>query len=395
MQELTCGISVAEARAWVKEWDWEAAEGDYREAGRQALQEILETRMANWVDAYLEELERRAPALPDRRNGYFERHLLTELGDISLAVPRTRRTSAAKMLKKFKRRPAQVDRAILECFVLGCSTRKVGEALAPLLGEEVSAATVSAVAKQLDAHVAAFHRRRLQDQYKFLIFDGVVMKQKTGAGAVKRTALVARGIRADGKKENIDFYLAHGESQEEWEAFLNDLYQRGLVGENAELIVSDGGKGLLAALGLVYARRPVQRCWAHKTRNILDKVKKKDQAAVKHDLHQISHAPHLRSARTAARRFADKWGRAYPKAVDCLRQDLDSLLEFLRFDPKWRKEIRTTNAIERQFREVRRRTRPMGVFSDRTSVERILYAVLNYANRKQGVAPLLLLTQKT
>lgn len=393
MQEVTCAFKVAESLAEVKAGDWLGWDGDYREAGRAAVKELLEGRMNHWVDAYLEELRGRESGEPDRRNGHFARHLLTELGDVVLSVPRTRRTSAAAVVGRFKRRPARIDRAILECFVLGCSTRKVAKALAPLLGEEVSAATVSAVAKQLDAHVAAFHRRRLRDDYKFLLFDGVVMKQKTGAGSVGRVALVCRGIRADGRKENIDFYLGRGESQEEWEAFLNDLYQRGLCGEKTELIVVDGGKGLLAALGLVYGRIPVQRCWAHKTRNVVDKVKKQDRAAVKTDLQRISHATNLRAARKAAGRFATRWEQTYPKAVDCLRQDLDSLLEFLRFEPKWRKQIRTTNAIERQFREVRRRTRPMGVFSDRTSVERILFAVLNHENHKQGVAPVLLLTQ--
>jgi len=395
MQELTCAVRLAESLSEVKSEDWLAWDGDYREAGRLALKEILEGRMNNGIDVYLEDLRRRESSAPDRRNGHFERHLLTELGDIVLAVPRTRRTSAAGILRKFKRRPAHIDRTILECFILGCSTRKVSEALLPLLGEAVSAATVSAVAKQLDAHVAAFHRRPLADDYRFLFFDGVVLKQKTGAGSVKRVALVCRGIRFDGRKENIDFYLARGESQEEWEAFLNDLYQRGLVGEKTELIVSDGGKGLLAALGLCYARVPVQRCWVHKTRNVLDKVKKSDQAAVKADLHRISHAPNLRAGRKAAGRFAARWGELYPKAVDCVRQDLDSLLEFLRFEPKCRNQIRTTNAIERQFVEVRRRTRPMGVFGDRTSVERILYAVLNYENHKQGTAPVLLLTQNS
>jgi putative transposase len=395
MQERTCAAMVAKDLEEIKSLDGLEFDADYREAGRAALKEILESRMSNWIDAYLEELRGRESGEPDRGNGHFERQLLTEMGDMVLAVPRPRTTSAAQALKKFRRRPAQVDRAILECFVLGCSTRKVAQALAPLLGERVSASTVSAVAKQLDAHLAAFHRRPLKDDYQFLFFDGVVLKQKSGAGSVKRVALVCRGIRTDGRKENIDFYLAAGESQEEWEAFLNDLDQRGLTGEKTELIVTDGGQGLLAALGLVYPRIPAQRCWAHKTRNVLDKVKKKDRTAVKTDLHQISYAKNLKAAQHAARRFADQWENTYPKAVASLRQDLDSLLEFLRFPPKLRQELRTTNAIERQFREVRRRTRPMGVFSDRTRVERILFAVLNYENHKRGVAPVLLLTQNS
>jgi len=202
MRQFATEDNLAQSLSAVKDFAWE---GDYREAGRNALKEVLEPRMSNWVDEYLDDIRSRDEAGPDRRNGHFDRHLLTELGDLVLSVPLTRRTSAAHFLRKFKRRPAQVDRLILDCFVLGCSTRKVAEALVPVLGERLSAATVSRVAKQLDAQVAAFHRRQLSDRYRVLIFDGVVMKQKTGAGAVKRVALVVRGILFDGRKENIDF----------------------------------------------------------------------------------------------------------------------------------------------------------------------------------------------
>ena len=395
MRDLVCEFSLNHFPAEFNNEIWPELEEKSREAAREAIKAVIEGEMNNRIDAYLEELRCREGAEPDRRNGYYRRHLLTEVGDIELSVPRTRKMSGVEVLEKFKRRPKNVDRAILNCFLLGCSTRKAAEALAPFLGEKVSHTTVSRVAKELDEHVAAFHRRPLKDEYRFLFFDGVTLKEKTGAGALKRVALVCRGIRFDGRKENIDFYLARGESQAEWEAFLNDLYRRGLVGERTELIVTDGGKGLLAALGLVYPRVPEQRCWAHKTRNIMDKVKAADRKKVKKDLHKISHAKNLRAARKAAGRFAKKWGKTYPKAVDCLRRDLEALLEFMRFEKEVHKQIRTTNSIERQFREVRRRIRPMGAFSDRTSVERILYAVLMYENRKQGTAPLLLLTQKT
>ena len=152
-------------------------------------------------------------------------------------------------------------------------------------------------------------------------------------------------------------------------------------------MVSDGGTGLLAALPLVYPRVPVQRCWVHKMRNVLDKTRKKDRPCVKRDLDRVMNAPTLPKARTAARRFADAWTAAYPKAVACLRVDLDALFEHYRFDdPDWRKAARSTNAIERCFVEVRRRTRPMGVMADRASMDRILYAVFADINQNQGTA---------
>lgn len=373
-------------------WFWADS---YRAESRAVVARVLEGRMQARIAAHLEGCV--AAGVADRRNGSYPRHLLTELGDVALRVPRTRCYAPVEVLAAYARRARQVDRMILACFCLGLSTRKVGEALLPILGELVSPATVSRVAKQLDAAVAAFHRRRLGDAYEALMFDGVVLARKTGAGALRRPVLVALGLRPEGSKEIIDFRLAPAESQAAWEAFLNDLYARGLTGQDAKLAVCDGGAGLLAALPLVYPHLPVQRCWAHKIRNVLDKVRKADRQAVKASLHAIFTAPGLSTARQAARRFADAWQGAYPRAVACLRNDLDELLVHLRVfhDPIRRKAVRTTNAIERCFREVKRRTRPMGVMADATSIQRVLLAVFTRHNRGQGIATPVLLTQNS
>lgn len=311
-------------------------------------------------------------------------------------MPRTRQFNAVEVGRAYARRSTHVDRMILACFVLGISTRKVAEALLPVLGERVSASTVSRIGKQLDRVVGAFHRRQLKDQYRVLVFDGGVLARKSGAGALRRPVLVALGIRADGKKEIIDYRLAYEESQDAWEAFLNDLYRRGLKGDDTELIATDGGKGLLAALPLVYPHISLQRCWAHKIRNVLDKAKKQDQADVKRALYRIMNASGLVKARQAAGRFVNQWEALYPKAVECLRIDIEDLLTFFTFKtPSWWKSVRTTHSIERRFREVHRRTRPMGVFSDRTSMERILCAVFSYENKQQGISTPFLMTQNS
>lgn len=396
MAQRTIIRSLPQAYEVIKEMDLSTEwDSDYRYAARGALARILEERMRGRVDLHLEEMARCGEY--DRRNGTFSRHLLTELGDIELHIPRTRRMSAVQVVRAYARRVGHVDRMILACFVLGISTRKVAHALMPVLGEPVSASTVSRVAKSLDSAVLAFHRRPLKSRYRFLVLDGVVLKRRTGAGSVKRVVLVALGITPEGKKEVIDFYIAPGESQTAWEAFLNDLYRRGLTGESLELIIVDGGKGLLAALPLVYSNIAVQRCWVHKTRNVLNYVRKVDQEAVKADLHKISYASGIREAQTAVGDFSRKWKHIYPKAVACLLADEEELLSFLQVkDPDLWPKIRTTNAIERRFVEVRRRTRPMGVFVDRTSMDRILYAVFTYENLRQGTStPFLALTQNS
>jgi transposase-like protein len=131
---------------------------------------------------------------------------------------------------------------------------------------------------------------------RVLVLDGVVLRRKTGAGALARPGLVALGLRPDGKKEVIDFRLATAESAAQWEQFLGDLVRRGLVGERFEMLCVDGGLGLLAALPTAFPCISVQRCWARKIRNVLAKVRRTDQATVKADLHRIMNAPTLPAA---------------------------------------------------------------------------------------------------
>jgi len=379
--------SLPEAMAVVKEMNITSSDewtGDYRGAARDAISSFLTDRMTQKLRFHL--ADREAGDVPDRRNGHYLRHLLTELGDVLVSVPRTRTYSPVEVIRAYARRSQDVDRLILASFLLGLSTRKVGEALLSILGEKVSPATVSRVAKTLDKAVSAFHGRRLKEGYRALLFDGVVLTRKTGAGPVKRPVLVALGIRHDGKKEIIDFRLARSESADEWESFLTRLTARGLSGRETEVISVDGGQGLISAVRSVYPLIPLQRCWAHKMRNILDKVRKADTEEVKKGLVRVYGAKNLKEARSAAKRWSTAWEERYPAAVKCLRDDLDDLLTCFGFEDKlFRRKIRTTNAIERVFREVRRRTRPMGVFENRTSMERILYAVFLYENIRYGV----------
>ena len=396
----------------INAFEWE---GDYRAEARSRLKELLEERMDEELEQYLGRAkhERRGEGdAEDYRNGSYLRHLLTEIGDLILRIRRTRKGFISKVLEAYQRRSRSVDQLIMACFVLGMSTRKVSTALFSLLGEKVSASTVSEVAKRLDGAVRRYHRRKLEGGYRFLFFDGVVLKQKGAAKVQKKIILCAFGITWEGKKEMIDFLLATSESQNAWEGFLRDLHERGLEGKLCELITTDGGNGLRNALEVVYPRIPRQHCWAHKTRNVLDRVKKADQEKVKKDLQWISHAKNRQAATQAYWSFCQKYRNAYPGAVKSLESEIDDLLSFyqVKLSAKerqglntkelqraqmalWRK-IRTTNLIERAFREVKRRTRPMGVFVNRASMERILYAVFFHYNSKGQEVPSFLFTEE-
>jgi putative transposase len=373
--------NVSRAIQEINGFEWE---GDFKPLARRALKELLERGLDEEMAQHLGVSRyERGSDRHDYRNGHYVRHLLTEMGDLELLVPRSRKGKfPTRLFERYARRCRSVDRVLLACFCLGLSTRKAASVLAPILGERVSAATISRIARDLDQEVGHYHGRKLQDQYRYLFFDGVVLKSKGALKVQKKILLCAFGITVEGRQEMIDFYPAASESQACWESFLNDLYRRGLEGGVCELIASDGGTGLHQALQIVYPKIGLQRCWAHKSRNVLDKVKQIDQPAVKRALNRISHAANRREATEAFWRFSSRWKPTYPKAVACLKKDFDQLLSFFQIkNIQLYSRLRTTNLIERAFREVRRRTRPMGVMAHTRSLERIVFAVFHHLNQ--------------
>jgi len=322
--------------------------------------------------------------------GYRHRTLVTTKGTYELAVPKARTTPLRfTVFDRYRRLWKRVDELLREIFLAGCSTRRTGEVLALLLGTRVSAQTVSRAVKELTPLVRSFHERSLEDRYQVLLLDGVTQKLHSGLGrAKKKVVLVAYGITHAGQREFIDFMLSPSESESAWFGFLNRLYHRGLEGETLALIVSDGGAGLVQALASIYPDVKHQRCWAHKLRNIADKVNRLDEKSVLRGVKRIYLAPNRRDARRAFRRWRDRWINQYPKAVACLERDLDALLMFFDFPPEMREHIRTTNYIERSFKEVRRRTRSISCFANAESCERIMYAVFIYLNAKWESDPL-------
>jgi putative transposase len=325
----------------------------------------------------------RSPERKSYRNGYYTRDLATGLGLLSeLRVPRCRdRGFVPTLFEQYQRRQKQVDHLVRTLFFLGVSTRGVSEALEVLLGFEPSPAAVSSIVAELDAQVKAFHRRPLSDDYVYLFLDGVTMTIKELPHAVKRLVLVAYGITREGHRVLLDYKIVPSESTTEWERFLNDLYERGLTGEQLRLITTDGGQGVRAALELVYGEVSHQLCWAHKLRNVAGHLKKEQQRPCLRQAATIYRATNRREARQAWERWRKRWEGEAPQAVACLARDLEALLPFLECPPAHQRRVRTTNYIERLFREVRRRTRLMGAFANKASCDRMLYGTLTRVNR--------------
>jgi transposase-like protein len=280
-----------------------------------------------------------------------------------------------------------VTEAIKSVFLLGVSTRQAGVALASLLDDAVSAATVSKICKMLDGAVEAYHQRELADRYEYLLLDGVSVRLRLVGAVQRRMVLCAYGITAEGKRELIDFIIVKAEGEDTWKAFLLSLYRRGLSGEQLRMVVTDGQKGAAKAIAYVWPRAAHQRCWVHKLRNLSNRLKRSQQSCVA-EARDIYEATNRTEALKVFRKWKLRWFKTAPQAVRCLEGDLEPLLEFFDCPRVLWKKLRTTNAIERLFVEVRRRIRTMCAFTTRSSCERILFSVFNRMNTYWETRPL-------
>ena len=361
--------------------------GDLQGQTRRALEAILKADSEQQMEKHIGLKWHERPAEGERRidyrNGCYVRNYVTPVGTIQVQVSRTRQRSFLPQgIRALERRSPEVAELIRQAFLRGISTRAVGRVVALLTEERVSAQTVSRLTQALDGAVRAFHTAPLDDDWAYLIFDGVWIKVRRSFGPQRVLLLVVYGVRPNGERQLLAFVRARGESQAAWEGFLFSLVERGLRGQQLQLIITDGCPGLAAAIQVMYAGVLHQRCWVHKMRNLGEGVRRRDREAVKRDAQKIYRAPGLREARQAFGYFQQQWQGVYPRLVRRLAQDLPELLHFYAFPrPLWKK-LRTTNAIERCFVEVRRRTRPMVVFTNVASVDRIIYAIFSRFNEE-------------
>jgi len=328
----------------------------------------------------------------DYRNGSYTRDLLTSFGLIrQIRVPRCRKKGfVSGVLPRYTTRETRVTEVLKEMCVVGVSRRRTRDITEPLLGAEVSPGTLSNIFAALHSEVRAFHRRALRDEYQVLFLDGIYVSIMETTEAKKRPVLVAYGITEDGTRELVHFQVARSESKAEWEGFLNSLYRRGLRGDALKLVVTDGAKGLEAALDTVYPYPKRQLCWVHsknpadKMRNVSNYLPKKYREECMRAARELYRAKSKREAVRKFKGWKEKWESVIPRAVKSIERELHRLFSFYDFPEGQRKKIRTTNAIERCLREVRRRTYANGCFAHRESCERTIYAVVAHIQEVEG-----------
>jgi len=363
----------------VKQQTWKHLEGLVKQLVKSLIEDLLKAEFDQQIGAkpYQRTRNRRS-----YRNGHYGRDLSTKYGLIeNLKVPRAQEGGLNYTLfDRYQRRQEAVDAAIGRLFVEGISTRKLRRIIAQLYDQGVSAQTVSRTTRHLDQELKVYQTKPLPDDVEFLFLDGITQKLRQVFG-VKKTVLCAYGIRPHNLRVMLSFRIVDGESQANWSSFLADLKARGLLGSSLKLITVDGNPGLLAALKEHYTFVPVQRCIAHKMRNVAVKIKRCHQKPCLDEARKIWAASSRQEALDTFKAWKDKWFVPAERAVLCLEKDLHECLHYYEFDQASWKTIRTTNVLERAFREVRRRTKIMGVLPNQKSAERILLAVTQNLNQ--------------
>jgi transposase-like protein len=314
----------------------------------------------------------------DSLNGAYKRHLTIFDTQVTIRMPQTRKSGfKSSLIEAYKRRSAQIDAAIRNIYIAGASDRETSALLHQLTGLGVSKSVAANVVCGLDAGRKAFQTRPLCDDYLYLCLDGMhvrcmvagppkVAGANGGESIEKVVVLLVRGIRPDGTRETIDFRVAPGETEQAWESFLQDLWARGLQGANLKLVVHDGSTGLESALASVYGTGIVsQRCVCHKMANALDAASSKDPVRREELRSGISHiyqACDKSEAYTRLEEFIATWQSKESKAATVLKDGFEDTLGFFNVPQEHRRWIFTNNPIEREIREIRRRTGPMNTF---------------------------------
>jgi len=312
------------------------------------------------------------------RNGHRDRQVSCGAGQIEVAVPRVSDTGQpfhSQLLEAWQRRSRLLEETIPLLYVEGLSTRDFKRALKPLWG--ISGLSRSSISRANRALKEAFNNWRRRDlsleEIIYLFLDGIYLGVR-GNSRDMEAVLVAHGITREGKRVVLHLSLGGRESTESWKGVLNDLIERGL--RRPQLLITDGNQGLLKAIKDIWPEVPRQRCAVHRVRNVLARVPKKRQDEVKKALHRIFYAACLDDARGEAKQFLFHYRREFPTACETLASHLEECLTFYHFPERHWKHIRTSNVIERAFKEVKRRTRVVGRFPNETSALTMVFSLL-------------------
>ncbi len=351
------------------------ADGDVlREMVRVMVQEVMEEEIARHLGA---ERHERTGERSGYRNGYKSRTLKTRVGQLALEVPQARGTApySPSLFAKWERSERALLVACAEMYFMGVSTRKVKQVLEKMGGFELSAATVSCVAQELDESLRAFRERRLDERsWPYLMVDACYVKVRKKGRVTSQAVLVVAGINDDGRREIVTWRLADVESQGTWTEVFRELRRRGVDG--VCWVTSDGHEGIQAAVATQFPQASWQRCWTHFMRNALAKVGHKHKDALGNELAAARRLHEYKACLAEAEGVARRWEDAYPRVATQIRSQFEETLAVHGLPRDHHRRVYTTNVLERVMREIKRRTTVVGIFPNEEACDRLVGAQL-------------------
>jgi putative transposase len=362
-----------------------------RQGAQAMLTTAIEAEVAQWIGAN-EHLRDERGHRQVVRNGYLpERSITTGIGPVKVRQPRVldRRASneaepfSSKILPPYLRKTRSIEELLPWLYLKGISTGDFNEALQALVGPEcpgLSASTITRLLEGWRAEYQEWSKRSLAEKhYVYWWVDGIHFNIRLEED--RQCILVLMGATADGKKELIAIVDGYRESEQSWRELLLDVKSRGLA-IDPKLATGDGALGFWKAVRQVFPATRTQRCWVHKTANVLDKLPKRLQARAKEAIHEIWMAETREAAGKAFDSFLETYSAKYPKACECLAKDRDELLAFYDFPAEHWKHLRTTNPIESVFATVRLRHKRTKGSGSRTACLAMVHQLMQSASKR-------------
>lgn len=316
------------------------------------------------------------------RNGFRDRPLTTRIGSITLSVPKHRDGEPFHTLvfDNYGRSEAALIVTMAEMVVNGVSTRKVSQVMETLCGKTYSKSTVSEACKELDKKVKEFRERPLAGEYPFMTVDATYFKVRENGRIISKAFMIAYATNSEGHREILGFAIHANESKRTWNDFLKSLKDRGLHG--VKMITSDAHEGIQDAISKVFPEAAWQRCQFHFSRNIIDKAPKKYQAGLAGELQEMFNCKTIDEARKCKDAIIADYKDDAEEAMNCLDEGFESAMSVMVLPHYLRKYFRTSNHIERLNKELKRRSKVIGIFPNEASLMRLMGSVLVERNEE-------------
>ena len=344
----------------------------FRKLLQRTLNDILKVESQEQLQAAPYE---RSDSRLDSRNGLRDRELKTRIGRITLAVPRHRNVPFKTLIfDNYSRSEAALVTAMAEMVVNGVSTRKVSRVIESLCGTSVSKSSVSEICKNLDKEVESFRNRPLEGRYPFLTVDATYFKVRENNRVISKALMIAYGTNKQGHREILGFAAYRNESKDTWQDFLKSLKKRGLKG--VIMITSDGHEGIIHAISEVFPTVPWQRCQFHFSKNVVDKTPKKYQTGIRAELQEMFACNTLKEARNKKDQIIQEYQDVAETAMSCLDEGFESAMTAMILPRGMQRFFRTSNAVERLNKELKRRSQVIGIFPNEESLIQLMGSVL-------------------